>query len=110
MDPMASEIINDPVIRAQFDAALASNKPLVARPGRRSRMSALTDDEVREAVTHSDCEVSEQLYDEWLLVNNGELALLRALEEAVREAWDAYDDGLSAKRAIRRVGKALGWE
>jgi len=72
-------------------------------------MDFLTDDEVRESATRSDCEVSEKLYDEWLLVNNEELALLRDLEQSVQEAWDAYDQGHSAKKSIRMVGKALGW-
>ena len=72
MDPIESEIINDPVIRAQYDAALALDMPLRRRP-------------------HS------------------ELARLQELEEAVQEAWDAYDQGHSAKQAIRMVGKALGW-
>ena len=31
MDPIESEIINDPVIRAQYDAALASDTPYGAR-------------------------------------------------------------------------------
>jgi len=38
-----------------------------------------------------------------------ELNRLRKLEEAVQEAWDAYDQGHSAKKSIRMVGKALGW-
>ena len=51
----------------------------------------------------------DQEFDRGLLVDRGELALLRDLEEAVQEAWDAYDQGHSAKQAIRMVGKALGW-
>ena len=41
--------------------------------------------------------------------SHSELARLQELEEAVQEAWDAYDQGHSAKQAIRMVGKALGW-
>ena len=106
MDPVESEIINDPVIRVQFDAALASDTPLVARP----EIHTPETWQVRARyVAQSPEAVSGPQFDRWLAVNNGELALLRALEEAVREAWHTYDRGYSAKRAILMVGKALGW-
>ena len=91
MDPIESEIINDPVIRAQYDAAVASDKPLRRRPECHTpetwRVRAMY-------VAQSPKEVSGPEFDRWLAKHDQEVLapLVKWVVEVVAFPFDSHFD------------------
>ena len=91
MDPIESEIINDPVIRAQYEAALASDTPYGAR-GDWTPSAAW--DEVRDLIHGKTAAQSREEFNRWLTEHDQEVLapLVKWAVEVVGFPFDFHFD------------------